>query len=398
MSFSYILPSNVLFFPFDDGAVLFCKGSRKLWVLNSTSAFIWCLLDETTINDELVEHYSSTFHVEKSKALNDVNAILAGFGREGLLDNKVCLEDSKNDGAWNIKVNGSMIHRPGKWPIRRFYRVANHLFEFCCQDAAIGRIFTEIMEHMAKKFSGEVSTRLAVVYGNGNAQKFDIYLGNQPVMFGLNENEVIPELLRLFFIHSCETFEARLLFHAAVIQKGNSVVMFPGEAGSGKTTIVAALLSGDCSFYSDELAVLDTEDLTVTAIPLPMSIKPGSVKPLERYYDKLKDLMIHLRNDGKKVRYLSPSLKNLPAEENRVQVDSLVFPKYIQGGDNQICNMDKKEALSRLARTGSSNRALTENDVKAMIALIEERNCYELKFSDLGEAISSLEEHVFSCQ
>ena len=174
-------------------------------------------------------------------------------------------------------------------------------------------------------------------------------------------------------------------------------MIFPGEAGSGKTTLVAALLAHGWLYFSDELAVLNGDDQHVSPLPLPMSIKPGSVQPLEGYYPKLGGRPVHQREDGKKVRYLSPAPHQLPAAlDGSAPVDYLVFPKFIQGAKNRLAPLDKMAALQRLAGTGSSNRAFTDRDVEAMIALVEKRPCYELIFSDLSQAVFLIEKHLFS--
>ena len=382
--------SEISIHSFGDGGVLFLNGSRRIWVLNSTSAFIWCLLDEIDSLDGLACRVATTFHIDKPKALHDVNAIMSVFEREGLFDTKAHAESIETDGNWDITPIGPMISEPDNWAIKGYFRIANHLFEFCCQDTSMGNSFTSIMKHMATNSGGRPDTRIAVASGTGGAKTWDVFLDDLGFSLGLADDEVLPQLATLFFVRSCEALKDRLLFHAAVIEMGETTVMFPGEAGSGKTTLTAALLMNGSRYYSDELAVINVDDLHVSPLPLPMSIKPGSVKPLERYYPGLKHRHIHRRSDGKMVRYLSPSPHNLPTGERSSQIDVLIFPKYIEGIENRMVALNKTEALRRLARTGSSNRVFTNRDVGAMIALIERKPCYEMRFSDLHQAVSQL--------
>lgn len=395
----YSLPtpsSDVSFYPFADGGVLFLEGSRRLWALNSTSAFIWCLLREVVSLDELASRLASTFHIDKTKALKDADALLAVFEREGLFDLKPHTESLENDGDWDITPMGARLVEPNNWAIKRFFRIADHLFEFCSQDTAIGHAFTLLMDHLVVNNGGVPDTRLAVIPGVGGEQRWDLFLDDLSFAERLPANEVLPHLATLVFVRCCEALKAHLLFHAAVIEKDGTTVIFPGEAGSGKTTLAAALLANGCRFFSDELAVINLNDLYVSPLPLPMSIKPGSVKPLESYYQGLRDRPIHLRTDGKKVRYLSPALQNLPETvESSLPVDFLIFPRYIEGAKNRLVKVDKTESLQRLTRTGSSNRVFTSRDVEIMITLIERRPCYEIIYSELPEAVSILKKHIF---
>lgn len=389
--------SEISLYPFEDGGVLFLKGSRRIWVLNATSAFIWCQLDEVANLVELTDRFASTFHIDKAKAFHDVETTIAMFKCEGLFDTKVRSGSVESDADWDITPIGPMIIKPDHWVIKRSFRVVNHLFEFCCQDTSIGSMFSSSMEHLSTDSRGNPDTRIAVVRGSGEAQTWDLFIDDLGFSIGLADDEVLPQLATLFFVRSCEALKEHLLFHAAVIEMGGTTVMFPGEAGSGKTTLVAALLMHGCQFFSDELAVISADDLHVSPLPLPMSIKPGSVKPLERYYPGFRHRHIHLRSDGKKVCYLSPSPHNLPPGDSSSRIDVLIYPKYTEDVENRLVKIDKTEALRRLALTGSSNRNFSSRDVEAMITLIDERPCYELSYSDLPQAVSQLKNHILMC-
>jgi hypothetical protein len=395
----YLLPtpsSDVSFYPFVDGGVLFLEGLRRIWALNSSSASIWCLLDEVASIDELASRLASTFHINKEQALQDVVALLTVFEREGLLAGESFSEVMESDCDWDITPTGPKLLEPNHWAVRRFFQVADHLFEFCCQDTALGDSFSHMMDHLAVDNCELPDTRLAVTGSKEIGDTWDIFIDDLGFMERRPENEVLPNLATLIFVRCCEKLKSNLLFHAAVIEMDGITVVFPGEAGSGKTTLTAALMAQGCRFLSDELAVINLSDLCVSPLPLPMSIKPGSVKPLEGYYPGLVDRPIHLRTDGKKVRYLSPSAKNLSeVVGNSLPVDFLIFPKYIKGVKDRLAKIDKMEALQRLAKTGSSNRVFTSRDVEAMITLIERKPCYEIIFSELPQAVSNLEKNIF---
>jgi hypothetical protein len=47
--------------------------------------------------------------------------------------------------------------------------------------------------------------------------------------------------------------------HAGVVAFGGRAVLLPGASGTGKTTLVTALLESGAAYYSDELAFLDDE-------------------------------------------------------------------------------------------------------------------------------------------
>jgi hypothetical protein len=72
----------------------------------------------------------------------------------------------------------------------------------------------------------------------------------------------------------------RMFIHAGVVGWKGRAILVPGEAGSGKSTLIRALVQAGATFYSDEFAVLDGKG-RVHPYPLPLRIKkkhgPGSI-------------------------------------------------------------------------------------------------------------------------
>jgi len=387
----------VRFHRFADGGVLHSNGSSKIWVLNSMSALIWCLLDEVASREMLAERVAHVFRTNKAKASMNIEAALGAFEQEGLFSHSPRREVQDQIYNWNVTPTGPRLLEPTIWTLRRFFRIANHTFEFCCQGSKLGREFAGYMAHAALDREAPGDSRLAVVPGKGAANTWDLYLDDQGFREDLPENQVLPYLMTLFFARTCEALKENFLFHASVLKKHGTTAIFPGQPGSGKTTLAAVLMKHGCRFFSDEIAVLNTKSLCVSPLPMPMSIKPGAVSPLSRYYPGLIQHPVHLRADGKMVRYVSPSFSNLPESlAGSTPVHFIVFPKYREGAVTTLAPLDKIEVLQRLAGTGSSLRTLTDQDVAAMISLVERCSSYELVYADIAEAVSLLEEHVFT--
>jgi hypothetical protein len=76
---------DITFNAFADGGVLHRAGSHRLWVLNITAATLWCLLDGQTDPPALARAYGARFGLGEAAARQDVAAMLAQFGRWGLL-------------------------------------------------------------------------------------------------------------------------------------------------------------------------------------------------------------------------------------------------------------------------------------------------------------------------
>ena len=390
------LPSpsrSVRFFPFGEGGVLFFVGSQRLWVLNAASASIWCLLPEVGSLEELAAALATRFAIDATSACRDALDALATFEREGLLAGGRPPQPDPGVDRDVVSACGPPLFDPPAWGLRRFLRTPGRVFEFCSTEAAYGDDFVRILSHFGVKGEATADTRLAVVAGR---RGLDIYLDNRRWLADVSGEELLPQLFALFCRCACEALRERLLLHAAVLGRGGKVTLFPAEAGGGKTTLAAILAARGFHFFSDELAVLDVEDFGVSPLPLPMTVKPGSLAALECYFPALADLLAHPRADGKTVRYLAPPPASLPPPgDPKAEVRAIVFPGFSPDAATRLAGLDKVEALRRLARTGSSTRDYRAGDIRAMIALVERNPCFELCYSDPEQAARLVEQYVF---
>lgn len=86
------------------------------------------------------------------------------------------------------------------------------------------------------------------------------------------------EVLRLFEqdmeLYIGDQARRRIFVHAGVVGWNGRAILVPGRSGSGKSSLVRALVEAGASYYSDEFAVLD-ERGRVHPYPIPLSIRPG---------------------------------------------------------------------------------------------------------------------------
>lgn len=66
----------------------------------------------------------------------------------------------------------------------------------------------------------------------------------------------------------------RIFVHAGVVGWNGRAILVPGRSGSGKSSLVRALVEAGASYYSDEFAVLDARG-RVHPYPIPLAIRPG---------------------------------------------------------------------------------------------------------------------------
>lgn len=390
--------SDVYFFPFSEGAALFRQPTRQLTILNQNAAVIWCLLNEVGTLDDAAFALQEKFPISKDKAMGDVEEAVKFFHDNDLLNessDEMKLEEIPEDIILPSLSQEIKDVTVAPLAYKKVFRVPGRILEICCQDKEIGVMLDEAMAHLAIDHGPVVEARLLVVPAEKETNCWDIFSNTTSVFTDVSTESVLPHLLQLVFDLSCKALSQYFLFHAAVISKVSKAVLFPANVGSGKTTLAAMLAKQGFQFFSDELAVIDVETMQVRPFTMPMSIKPGSLTVLAQEYPELETLANHFRPDGKVVRYLQPPTESLPETDSTATVSALVFPHYNEGDGNYFMSLSKEETLQRLVQTCSSDRSLRPQDIKAMLAMVEQSECMALYYEDTHEAIRLLEEQAF---
>ena len=75
----------------------------------------------------------------------------------------------------------------------------------------------------------------------------------------------------------------RTFVHAGVVGWNGRAILVPGRSGSGKSSLVRALVEAGASYYSDEFAVLD-ERGRVHPYPIPLTIRPKPDRTVRTKY------------------------------------------------------------------------------------------------------------------
>ncbi len=390
-------PEDISFFPFSGGCVLFKAGTRRLWVLNHTAAVVWCLLDEAAGRQDLIDGIVARFKVAETTAARDITEILRYFDEEVLRNEGAPAEEGLEETEpLDLTPKGRKVKALEPWPLNRCFRTPSLGLEFCSEHIALGKEYCSVMNYLGLANNKTRPDAKIWVVRSSKRESWDIALNGQLFFEGLTENELLPHAFMLTFALAARALDDKLLFHAAVLGRAGKVVIFPGETGTGKTTLAAVLARQGWQFFSDELAVMDSERLTITSFPLPMSIKTGAVPIIEPFYPGLGKAGKYLRPDGKIVRYLAPPLEAPADGSEQAEIAAIIFPFYQAGSPPRLTKTAKIIALRRLARTGSSQRELLAVDVQALITVIEDTPCYDMFYADIQQAALLLEKELNS--
>ncbi len=222
-------------------------------------------------------------------------------------------------------------------------------------------------------------------------QRWLVSDGHRALADGASVSGLVPAIKQLIRQIAVDRHPALLSIHAGIVSLGGACVLLPAIAGSGKTTLTAGLAHAGATYFSDEIALLDSETLLATPVPLALTIKDGSVAPLREKYPELDDLPVHTREDGVRVRYLAPPPASLPGHDARHPVRWIVFPRYDALCTTAITPIDRPAALRRLLDEAClDRRGLRRDRIESFVQWLRGVECYELEMSSLEGAVASI--------
>jgi hypothetical protein len=96
--------------------------------------------------------------------------------------------------------------------------------------------------------------------GSANGS-YDVLIDGEPVAARLAADVALHVFDSQLRLRVAALAEDRIFVHAGVVSVAGRALLLPGRSFSGKTTLVAALISEGALYYSDEFAVLDAAGL-----------------------------------------------------------------------------------------------------------------------------------------
>lgn len=382
--------------PFSEGGVLFRRGTRKIWALNHSAAVIWSLAVENPTSAYITSRLVSMYGISQLQALSDAETVLQTLFAENLLglDDSAKLAPDDDQSPLVQDVRDSLQLSPHQGLRKYFFYTPGHLIQLSSVEHPAVNEYARALQAFSVPFTDRSPDRCIFLLQSTDvcSTRYNIFINTMCYANDLREQDIVPALLGVTFTSVADSLSDRLLFHAAVLEKNHQAFLFPGEAGNGKTILAATLACRGYNFFADELALLNPINGQIAPLPLPMSIKPGAVPVLRHLYPELDHLPVYLRADGKNVKILPPHLDCEFDFDQQAKPAAIVFPRYDSLVPTKITPLSKSETISRLVALCSSSRPLVEQDIAAMVRLVDENPCFEVVYADLDTVYDLLEQ------
>lgn len=381
-------PGMHLFY-LEDSGVLFSEPRQELFLLNPSATLVWSLLEEGLDAAAIARALCTDYGVaDERSAQAVVSAALEGWRDKGFLDG------SRNSPPAAPAANPAKPAEGPPWPgpathAVRHYRLLDSRFTVRFSTEAQVDAVAPVLQHLASEPDSDRGTSIDIfaspdrvlIYRNGAW-----YTGCPGI------DALAPIVKSCIWMTVVREHRYFLNIHAGVVSDGDGCLMLPARAGSGKSTLTAALVHEGYEFFSDEIALLESGTLSIFPVPLAICVKHTGIAALVDRYPVLRTLAVHARGDGKCVTYMPPPLDRLPTTMSARPARAIVFPKYAAGSETTLLPVPRAEALQQLlGECMAVAEPLDAARVERLVQWIGAIPCYRLTFGGLDDAIAAVQ-------
>lgn len=366
--------------------IVFDQVSRHLALLNQTASEVWELHHKQLSFDSIVERLSARYDIESKVIEADVAEIFESWLDLGFIGDKKNIPESIDEvDVFEIKYKSSLDINKAKIEYCKSLKYLDTVFSISVIGEKIINTILPIISHFKNENESSAKHNITIAKVDNI---YEIIEDGNVVATCDSLNNIAPLLNAYILITSYQESDNLSVFHAGAVTKGNGVVLLSGVPGSGKSTLVSALMCSDVTVFTDEISLL-TKTKKIRPAPGVIGLKKGSWGVIEKVLPEIQSLPIHIRQDKKEVKYIQP--KNLPNNDQQIfgeHAKAIVFPVYSEKCTTRVKRITSSEALVWLTRAGYyTSQTLNSDTVKELISWVSDIPAYELQMNDLDKAV-----------
>jgi hypothetical protein len=376
--------ADVVFFPLEPGAILFCPESQNLHGLNGTAALIWsglaaglgredilaALADAGAPATEAVHWYADTIEMlrlsgllEGTQAPPSPAVKVLAFGEGGV---RRSLDETPRN-RWRLVAAGITIDLeiPDSAPL-----------------AAIDRLLQRLLAS-----DGDVSAPVACLTAGSAAGRWLVLRDGQLAEEASSASDAVREIETGVMRLVLEKASYLTAFRAALVAKEGHGLLLAGPSGSGKTMLAAGLMQRGWRFGGDELILSGAQPSALRGIAKSLRVNRSGWDALAPLFPELADAPVYGRVD-RQVKPLIP----VGEEAGSPPIRHVVICRYRPGGRSELRPLSRPDGLQALfANCAALSRPLTAADIEALVSWSGGLSFYRLTAADLGGSLNLLE-------
>ena len=370
------------------GSILVDRAAQAAFRLNPSARAVWDGLACGLTEADLVAELAARADAPADAVRGDVRALIADLTARGLLTGPVAPEAPT--GPWDPTVVPVVPDAPDAAATDRAAPTPHQAGPF----AALRHVFTlrgtdaALLARAAAPFAPLRAAAAAVpgtVYTlRTNAEATTLEIDGAPFACGVAERALTS---LAFHVNQSALRSVRdaLVLHAGAVSRNGRVIAFPAAGGSGKSTLVAGLLSRGFDYLSDEGAVIGP-DLAVTPYPRAIGLGDGSLAALPEAADAV--------SAGRAARvdkwHVPPAALRPDAVASGGRLVLVVEPRYRAGAVTTLTRLSPVEAFESGFGQVVARTPLPAVAVATLARMAGELPWLRLEYSDLDDAAATL--------
>ena len=210
-----------------------------------------------------------------------------------------------------------------------------------------------------------VAATYSIIEGGGG---YLLLADDSPVAEGTHLDEVLARLESALHFHVAVAARTRLFVHAGVVGWKGGAIVLPGRTHAGKSSLVAALVRGGATYYSDEYAVLDDD---------------GFVHPFAR--------ALGIRDDAGQTRRVDPRTLGAVGDAP-LPVTRVIATRHVAGGEWRAVPMSPGETVLALLANTLAARTRSADALRILAAAARHASGIQ---GERGDATAAVE-HILT--
>lgn len=292
------------------------RSNAQCHVLNASSSAVWTLMGSEHTIGEMIEDIAAEADLDRTVITPIVMAAVQGFLETGLIDLIVRTEEpvgdpgtehaspseetaEDSDAAEHAERRSTRIARRRSWrpfvaktldripglKLHGPWQFGDVRATIATDSAAVGDYLDHILAELRAEQYGpdeQATVRIHIVRRRSEGQELiSTYFDGQSAAIRTSPAQSIEVTLRNLNLLATTKTSGSVLLHAGAVEFDGRVVVVTGESGRGKSTLTAALVRAGGAYLTDELVIIEPENLRVRPYPKPLDLDPTSLELLE---------------------------------------------------------------------------------------------------------------------
>jgi len=182
------------------------------------------------------------------------------------------------------------------------------------------------------------------------------------------------------------------MLHAGVVEREGHALLLVGRAGSGKSTLSAALAHRGWRLLSDEVALIRPADLRIQPAPRPVSLKEQSIEIIRKWAPEAEIGPTWAGTSKGDVAHMLPGAACVARAQETAQARWIVFPAFDGSAGERLSPLSRAHGFLRAADNSFNYSVLGRRAFDTLTRVVDGCECFELSFSTLEGAVRRIDD------